>query len=252
MRLEELEQRHTEEEMQTAVDTRNEAQIELHVPVQEERDHALDEAQEHTERNETMFGKSIWELIVAGGDPVPEGAIDTEKVHAENQLQQAQNEFAIDRMADWQAFASMGRQDILQKLLPLLDDYELDLHVSEKDGVTDVVDSFLSLLARNDSLVVRCAIEGLHRLAVYEHWCRHLAPIVEMLLHILAAEYQAYTRECAGVLRLLSSDRGCRDAIKRGHFTVKQWWTRSLDVGNDAVVRARVACALVRVAADSN
>ena len=251
VRMEELEHRHVEEEMQAAVDTRNEAQNELCAPVQEERDHALAEADEHMARNETRFGKSTWALIVTGGDPVPEGAIETEKARAETQLRQAQTEFAVDRMADWQLFASLGRQDMLQKLSPLLEDYALGLHVSEVDGVTDAVDTFLSLLNRSDGLVVRCAVDCLRRLAAHEPWRRHLAPVVEMLLHILASEYQAYTRECAGVLRLLSSDRGCRDAIKRGHFTVKQWWTRPLDAGGDSVVRACVACALVRVAADS-
>jgi len=160
-------------------------------------------------------------------------------------------------MADWQTFAALGRQDVMKKFAPLIDEEEEErggisnLKVDDVDGVADVVDTFLSLLSRSDDLMVRCGVEGLHRLALNEAWRQHLGPVVEQMLHILAGEDKPYTRDCASALRLLSSDRSCRDAIKQGLFTVKQWWNRPLDPQTDPSVRACVACALVRVAADA-
>ena len=225
--------------------------------VDEERGVAATDRLAHIKHCEARYGRSIWQQIVDGGDPVPEGAIENAKAQSERELAGAVIEFRRDRMADWQTFAALGRQDVLKKIALLIDEEDEErggisnLTVDEVGGVADVVDTLLSLLSRSDDLMVRCGVEGLHQVAMNEAWRKHLGPVVEQMLHILASEHKPYTRDCASALRLLSSDRSCRDAIKQGLFTVKQWWNRPLDPQTDSQVRACVSCALVRVAADA-
>ena len=86
MGLEKIEKAHIDEEMQAAIDNRKEVVIELCKQVDEERDAAAEDALDHIKACELRFGRSIWQQIVDGGDPVPEGAIENAKTQSEEEL----------------------------------------------------------------------------------------------------------------------------------------------------------------------
>ena len=250
------EQAHCKEEMQAALDHQQEVASELQGTVREEREAALLEALELQETCETMFGKGVWAQVLTGGDPLDPAAVATTKAQAEEDMQQAQSEFSRDRTADWQTFGALGRQDVVTtlglRLQPLLFEPVAVPHSAfeiSDAGATDVVDTLLSLLSRTDGMLIQCGVETMHQLALHEAWRPHLSPVVEMLLQILAAEPAPHTLQCALVLRLLASERTCRDAIRTGLFNVKQWWQRPL-ASQEGAIRDAVACSLIRVAAD--
>lgn len=250
------EQAHCKGEMQAALDRQQEVASELQGTVREEREAALLEALELQETCETMFGKGVWAQVLTGGDPLDPAAVAATKAQAEEDMQQAHSEFSRDRTADWQTFGALGRQDVVTtlglRLQPLLFEPVAVPHSAfeiSDAGATDVVDTLLSLLSRTDEMLIQCGVETMHQLALHEAWRPHLSPVVEMLLQILAAEPAPHTLQCALVLRLLASERTCRDAIRTGLFNVKQWWQRPL-ASQEGAIRDAVACSLIRVAAD--